>query len=140
MNPNGNERAELRLPTPVNEAVPASQPAAEALPQAPEMAPAGAEQSAGLAQPVAPQMPAIPLPTTPGGGQVAPPNDVTLTTQSVVPSAADDSDLIEKEWVTKAKEIVERNREDPHLQTQELTLFKADYMKKRYNKTIKLSE
>ena len=54
--------------------------------------------------------------------------------------ASDDSDLIEKEWVNKAKQIVERTRDDPHKQTEELTLVKVDYMKKRYNKTIKLNK
>ena len=53
--------------------------------------------------------------------------------------AADDGDLIEKEWVNKAKAIVERTREDPYKQSEELTLLKADYLQKRYNKTLKQS-
>ena len=48
--------------------------------------------------------------------------------------------LIEKEWVVKAKQIVEKTKDNPYNQNKELTVFKADYMKKRYNKTIKLSE
>lgn len=67
-------------------------------------------------------------------------NDTAATAAGASPVAADDSDLIEKEWVSKAKEIVERTRENPYQQTRELNLFKADYMKKRYNKTLKLSE
>ena len=53
---------------------------------------------------------------------------------------AEDADLIEKEWVEKAKEIVERTRHDPYLQNREITKMKADYMKKRYNKDIKVPE
>ena len=53
---------------------------------------------------------------------------------------ADDLDLIEKEWVNKAKAIVMQTRSDPHNQNKEMNKFKADYMKKRYNKDIKLSE
>lgn len=53
-----------------------------------------------------------------------------------VPDSAGDSDLIEKEWVIKAKQIVEHTAEDPFLQQQELSKIKADYMKKRYNKDI----
>jgi hypothetical protein len=49
---------------------------------------------------------------------------------------ADDGDLIEKEWVTRAKQIVDRTRQDPYQQTKELHKFKAEYMKKRYNKII----
>jgi len=57
-----------------------------------------------------------------------------------MPPVIDDGDLIEKEWVSKARQIVERNRNDPRKQSDELTAFKADYMKKRYNKDIKLDE
>lgn len=56
------------------------------------------------------------------------------------PHIADDADLIEKEWVEIAKSIVARTAHDPHVQNKEMTRFKADYMKKRYNKDIKLGE
>lgn len=56
------------------------------------------------------------------------------------PQIADDTDLIEKEWVIKAKEIVERTKHDPYQQNKEVELMKADYMHKRYNKEIKLTE
>lgn len=53
---------------------------------------------------------------------------------------ADDADLIEKEWVIKAKAIVAQTKDDPHQQNQEMTKVKADYLKKRYNKDLKVSE
>ncbi len=53
-----------------------------------------------------------------------------------VPEEAGDGDLIEKEWVLKAKQIVEHTAEDPYKQQQELNKIRADYMKKRYNKDI----
>lgn len=59
---------------------------------------------------------------------------------STTPAVADDNDLIEKEWVVKAKQIVAATREDPYTQNKELSKFKADYLKKRYNKDIKLEE
>ena len=55
------------------------------------------------------------------------------------PSIADDVDLIEKEWVNKARQIVERSKADPYVQNKELNIFKADYMKKRYGKDIKVA-
>lgn len=55
------------------------------------------------------------------------------------PQIADDTDLIEKEWVLKAKEIVERTHDDPYKQNEAIHRLKADYMKKRYSKDIKLS-
>ena len=57
-----------------------------------------------------------------------------------VPAIADDTDLIEKEWVQKAKDIVARTKDDPRAQNREMGVFKADYVKKRFNKDIKVSE
>jgi hypothetical protein len=71
----------------------------------------------------------------PSAGPGAPPAPSAPQTVSA-PAVADDGDLIEKEWVTKAKHIVMSTRDDPHKQTKELHALKADYMKKRYNKTI----
>lgn len=64
----------------------------------------------------------------------------SLTGSPASPLIADDSDLIEKEWVAKAKHIVERTRDDPYLQTKEINKMKADYLKKRYAKDIVLPE
>ena len=56
------------------------------------------------------------------------------------PAIADDIDLIEKEWVNKAKQIVEDTKHDPYNQNKEIVRLRADYMKKRYNKDIKLQK
>ncbi len=71
-------------------------------------------------------------PTTDPGSLVHPTNGM--------PAIADDNDLIEKEWVEKAKQIVEQTKLDPHLQNKEMSKMKADYLKKRYNKEVKLVE
>ena len=130
----GNES--LQLPPPV-----------EAPFEGGDVTPGGAERgrtSEGVAQAsgqaaVAPS--SIPLPTMPVLPVV---NDQPAATSGVnqgnPAQAADDKDLIEKEWVRKAKQIVERTKDDPYKQSEELTVFKADYMKKRYNKTIKLTK
>lgn len=63
--------------------------------------------------------------------------------QSVIgrlPQIADDTDLIEKEWVDKAKEVIARTAHDPYLQNQELNRVKVEYLKKRYNKDVKQSD
>jgi hypothetical protein len=139
MNPSSNPGPELQLPTPVAYNPPAEQVVGQTLPLP--------EQTPNLAETAAMQAPAMPilagqmaaplagpLPATPT------PSDVSTTTNIVVPAAADDSDLIEKEWVTKAKQIIEKTRDDPYQQSQELTHFKSDYLQKRYNKSIKMSE
>lgn len=86
---------------------------------------------------------AQPVPqTAPFAPMIAPHNEPTdgLAGISLTPQIADDTDLIEKEWVDRAKRIVEHTRNDPHEQTKEMTAMKADYLKKRYNKDLKLSE
>jgi hypothetical protein len=57
-----------------------------------------------------------------------------------MPATADDNDLIEKEWVNKAKQIVERTRDDPYRQSEQLTGVKVDYLQKRYGKMIKVDK
>lgn len=53
---------------------------------------------------------------------------------------ADDVDLIEKEWVEKAKHIVAQTKDDPHKQNKEISKVKSDYIKKRYNKDTRADE
>lgn len=54
------------------------------------------------------------------------------------PAVAEDNDDIEKEWVNKAKKIVEQTKSDPYLQERAVSRLQADYMKKRFNKDVKL--
>ena len=120
-------------------------------PQA-ETAPMATEQSMGRGEAAPQPTPGpLPLPSAGQGGPAAPTqgspaaqSTPAATTQSHgdtgAPGIAEDSDLIEKEWVMKAKEIVARTRTDPHKQVQEMNRYKADYMHKRYNKEIQLTE
>ncbi len=62
------------------------------------------------------------------------------TTNIPAPLVADDVDVIEKEWVDKAKKIVSSTKDDPHHQEKQVSVLQADYMMKRYNKKIKLAE
>jgi len=48
--------------------------------------------------------------------------------------------MVEKEWVGRVKQIVMRNRNDPHKQSAEMNVLRAEYMKQRYNKDIKVEE
>jgi len=89
-----------------------------------------------------PIVPVLPLPDDPQAQAPVAPTVGMVTGGSVsadTPAIADDADLIEKEWVDKAKEIVARTREDPHQQNKEMSRVKADYLKKRYNKDLKTS-
>lgn len=109
-----------------------SLPGNESYPAAPEAAPATGAPMPPLAQsqpavPAPPVFQQTPLPPVPAAHVAS-------------PAVADDLDLIEKEWVEKAKQIVAQTRSDPHAQNKEMNRFKADYMQKRYGKEIKLDE
>jgi hypothetical protein len=139
MNPQFDKSANLNLPPPMPETM---EPAKF---EAPDAGIASAEAVAAAperqTQPAMPVMPALPVVQQSQQRQTAA-NDVGSTTQSTaaLPQIADDSDLIEKEWVNKAKEIIARTQEDPYKQSKEITHIKADYLQKRYNKALKLSE
>lgn len=73
-----------------------------------------------------PAQPAFPTPTVP-----AP----TGSTPS--PAAADDVDVIEKEWVDAAESVVKQHGDDPHAEEEGFEDLQVDYLKKRYGKDIK---
>jgi hypothetical protein len=113
-------------------------PAPDQTPEVPDQTLASGQDASSTAVPAM----TVPLPPTPSQNppQTASQTDVQATTPAAVSPVVDDGDLIEKEWVSKAKQIVEQNRNDPYKQSEELTVFRADYMKKRYNKNIKVDE
>jgi hypothetical protein len=53
---------------------------------------------------------------------------------------AKDADLIEKQWVDRAKAIVDQTQDDPFRQNKEMSKMKADYIKKRFNKSIPVED
>ena len=57
-----------------------------------------------------------------------------------IPEDAKDLDLIEKEWVDKAKKIVDETIGDPYNQNKKINQMKTEYIRKRYNKEIKQEE
>jgi Txe/YoeB family toxin of Txe-Axe toxin-antitoxin module len=52
------------------------------------------------------------------------------------PDVAEDNDKIEKEWVDRAKDIVNKTRDDPWLRDEEVKGLKADYLHKRFGRRI----
>ena len=119
---------ESNTPTPETTVTP------EVAPAAPEVEPARKE---GAAQGDAP-MALPPVQNTPVVQTPAPAPQVD-TNDNDAPAIADDVDVIEKEWVDKAKGIVQSTKHDPYQQNQQVSVLKAKYMKKRYGKDIKLS-
>jgi len=89
-----------------------------------------------LAQPQATSNSVINAQHTQQTNDAAAPAQSSDDTSSMI---ADDVDLIEKEWVAKAKSIVNKTKDDPRKQNVELNKVKAEYMKKRYNHNLRLS-
>lgn len=52
------------------------------------------------------------------------------------PLVAADDDLIEKEWVDKAKTIVVQTKDDPYRREQEVSKLQTEYLRKRYGKEL----
>lgn len=88
--------------------------------------------------PPVPQGPVLPPPVS---APAPPPPTAGSTTTSTTPTddmplVANDDDLIEKEWVDKAKKIIAQTKDDPYKREQEIGRLQADYLKKRYGKQL----
>jgi len=57
-----------------------------------------------------------------------------------LPVVANDDDLIEKEWVEKAKKIIVETKDDPYRREQEVGRLQADYLYKRYGRKLGASQ
>lgn len=69
-----------------------------------------------------------------------PQDDTTLddsSSDSSTPILANDDDLIEKEWVDRAKKIVADTRDNPYKQEKAVNELQKDYQKKRYGRERK---
>jgi len=77
---------------------------------------------------------------TPVAPVSVPQNDPVPAATSGSPLIAADEDLIEKEWVDRAKEIILHTRDDPHARTQKVNELQRDYLQKRYGRVVGASE
>lgn len=62
--------------------------------------------------------------------------DVAAPSTAVGPAVADDADVIEKEWVDKAKDIVTKTKDDPFARGEQVGQLQKDYQKKRYGREL----
>ncbi len=85
------------------------------------------------------QIPVLPQTSTPG---VTDTN--TVKASSDVPQKDDtgliasDGDKIEKQWVERTKTVVAQTQDDPRRQKDEISKIKAEYIKKRFKKIIRV--
>ncbi len=121
------EQVEFGISSP--ESTPSHQP--EKQPSKHERVGEMAPQAAPVAQPQTTVV-APPAPSAIG-------DDSAKSDDTSSPAIAADDDKIEKEWVNKAKSIVEETKSDPYLQEEKVSKLQADYLQKRYNKKVKLN-
>jgi hypothetical protein len=104
-------------------------------------APAARPETTG-SRPQQPALPVIPddIPAVDQPVIAAPPQDVATPIITDPKAVAQDTDRIEQEWVDKAKAIISRTHSDPYLRKDQVSKMKAEYIQKRFNKTIKTDE
>lgn len=96
------------------------------------------KRSASLAQAAAlGSAPALPAPIMP---QNLPQPVVPVAADDSVPADAGDDDLIEKEWVDKAKQIIAKTKDDPYTREREVSKLQIEYIRRRYGRQIGVSE
>lgn len=98
-----------------------------------------AEQRSEATPAAANAAPAV-APPTPTLPPVVVPDDTTMAPTDDNPVVAADEDLIEKEWVDKAKRIIATTKDDPYRREQEVGKLQADYLRKRYGKELGASQ
>lgn len=108
---------------------------------------AGNPEAAATRAEVAPAQTAAPVATQPVQAQPVAAQATASSTPASQdndaagsPAVADDVDVIEKEWVDKAKKIVATTKDNPYQQEKEVSKLQADYLMKRYGKQVKLVE
>jgi hypothetical protein len=103
--------------------------------KSPESSPAPAGERVSQAQGAISQ--AVQADDTSQTAQATQPGTNTIAQPQIDgPILADDNDVIEKEWVQKAKDIVAKTRNDPREQSHQVLLIRKDYIKKRYSKDL----
>ena len=85
-----------------------------------------------------PVLPPIQAVTAPPPVVIA--DDATGATDDDLPVVANDDDLIEKEWVDKAKKVIMQTKDDPYRRELEISKLQADYLRKRYGKELGSSQ
>jgi hypothetical protein len=103
--------------------------------------PTPVEQSAGLApgEATAPPAAAPPLSAQQVAAAIAnmPPPPAPTPTVMSTPATADDVDVIEKEWVDQAEQVIQASAGDPHGEEEAVEKLQIDYLQKRYGHTVK---
>ena len=75
-------------------------------------------------------MPSLPTPVVSSDDTASP------ATSDDSPIVANDDDLIEKEWVDRAKKILAETKDDPYGREREVSKLQIEYIRRRYGREI----
>lgn len=140
MNPTrGESQSQFEQAPPPQDYEPLPDTAVEAPAAAPETSP-GKTPPQATSVPIGSPTPVPVLPTATATSQSDDDETATGTAASTSDLPAAEADRIEKQWVERAKVIVNQTQDDPHRQKTEMSKVKADYIKKRYNKTVQVDD
>ena len=64
------------------------------------------------------------------------PDSQTVPSDGNATLIANDDDIIEKEWVDKAKKIIAETKDDPYRREVEISKLQIEYIRKRYGREI----
>lgn len=104
-----------------------------------ERAPERFEQRSEAAPAAVVQAPVLPPVVLPTPAPVVTPEPEVATSDDM-PMVANDDDLIEKEWVDKAKKIITETKDDPFRREQEVGKLQVEYLRKRYGRELGASQ
>lgn len=130
---NGVEQGRVEYGPPAEGASPekrADSPVVESGAERFEQASEAAATSADSGFPATLPMPVMAAPTA-ADSPSAPP-----ASSGMSPLVAADEDLIEKEWVDRAKKIVGDTKDDPYTQEEAVSGLKKEYKEKRYGRGL----
>ncbi|HEX8763009.1 MAG TPA: hypothetical protein VF733_04615 [Candidatus Saccharimonadales bacterium] len=144
MNPDTNNPSDVGVPQSggdLGQLPPIHPPESFHAPSEPAHFAATAPQPAPISAPPAAVQVASPQPATPSSTSAPDPLAQLQNSVATAPPPAEDVDTeFDEEWVGKAREIVAHTHTDPYMQSQTMSKLKAQYIKARYNKDIKVSE
>jgi len=129
--PSGSEQAPVEV-TPTGERIPVLPTPESGIETGAERVEQTAEASAAAADAATSGVPLAPLAIPIAPDPVQPVSDSPLV--------AADEDVIEKEWVDKAKKIIDETKDDPFARSNKINELQRQYLQKRYNKDLGKSE
>ena len=80
--------------------------------------------------------PQVALPQTVVTQPLTNPDSQTVPSDDNATLIANDDDIIEKEWVDKAKKIIAETKDDPYRREVEISKLQIEYIRKRYGREI----